>query len=204
MNSQKIADAYADKPLSGGNGAHTVDPSQANVAAGANTAPSKMSLLMASNDLDRAQIGFMVATGARAMNVDVNIFFALWGVNLLRRDKGQAGFDASSQEDKPGLMQKMMQMMMPRGPQRSGLSKMNFAGMGPVMMKHLMREKGTATLPELMEMSVDLGIEFIVCAQSMEIMGICRSDIVALPNLRFAGIATFIEQSVESKICFMI
>jgi len=182
-------------------------PSAAGAERSASAAePSRMSLLMASNDLDRAQVAFMMGTGAKAMGVDVSMFFALWGVNLLRKAKDQPGCEAApgQQSSKPNWMQKMMCMMMPAGPQRSGLSKMNFAGMGPWMMKLLMKKTGTSNLAELMEMSVELDIEFIVCSQSMEIMGITRPDIIALPNLTFAGVATFMERAMESKVCLMV
>jgi peroxiredoxin family protein len=165
---------------------------------------NKLTMLMGSNDLDRAEIAFMIATAARAMGMDVHLFFALWGVNLLRRDKHQPGCEPAPGEKKPNIMQKMMRMMMPRGPSRSKLSKMNFAGMGPVMMKSLMKKTGTPNLAELMNMAVEIGVEFSVCSQSMEMMGINRGDIIALPNLQFVGVATFLGKATESRISFFV
>ena len=55
-------------------------------------------------------------------------------------------------------MQKMMSMMNRGGTEHLGLSKMNFAGAGPAMMKKLADEHNVASPQELLEVARDLGV----------------------------------------------
>ncbi len=164
---------------------------------------------MATDAFDRAFLGFMIATGARSMGMDVEIFFALWGLNLLRRKKGQPGLPPDESSSSPakgflGFMQKMMKMMMPRGPDEAKLSQMNFAGLGPKMMKEIMREKNITSLPEMMDLSVESGIQFTVCSMTMEILGLRNEDLLDLPNLKLGGIVSCIGEAIESKMFIVI
>ena len=170
------------------------------------TGSEKITILCSTDTLDRAFIVFMLANSARSMGLDVNIFFALWGVNLLRRGKNQPGLPSEGDEGakKRSLMESMMAMMMPRGPAETGLSKMNMGGMGSAMMRSIMKKKGLATLPELMSMSVELGVEFTVCSLTMELMGFKREDLLDLPNITFAGMASFLGSSLDSKFSYIV
>ncbi|MBF0208791.1 MAG: FAD-dependent oxidoreductase, partial [Oligoflexia bacterium] len=51
------------------------------------TAPasSKKTIIIFSNDLDKALASFVIANGAKAMGSDVTMFFTFWGLNVLRR-----------------------------------------------------------------------------------------------------------------------
>ena len=46
---------------------------------------SKKTFLVFSDDLDKVLASFILANGAAAMGNDVTMFFAFWGVNLLRK-----------------------------------------------------------------------------------------------------------------------
>ena len=48
-------------------------------------------LLLFSDDLDRVLAAFVIAIGAAAMDSQVTIFFAFWGLNALRRQAGPTG-----------------------------------------------------------------------------------------------------------------
>ena len=82
----------------------------------------KKTLIVFSGDLDRALAAFIIANGAAAMGDEVTMFFTFWGLNILRKSK--------KVKAQKSILQGMFGMMMPRGPRRLGLSKMNFGGMG--------------------------------------------------------------------------
>ena len=44
-------------------------------------------IVVFSNDLDKALAGFMIANGAIASGKDVTMFFTFWGLNVLRKEK---------------------------------------------------------------------------------------------------------------------
>lgn len=167
---------------------------------------NKMTILLASDDFDRVFLAFMLAMSARSMGMEVNIFFALWGINLLKRQGDQPSMDPPSEidEGKKSMMEKMMGMMMPKGPESLGLSKMNFGGMGALMMKMFMKNNNIATLPELMDMAVESEVEFTICSMTMEIMGVKSDELLALPNAKYGGVASCMGSALQSKMFLVI
>ena len=103
----------------------------------------KKTIVMFSGDLDKVMAGLIIANGAAAMGSEVTMFFTFWGINVLRK--------AKKIKVKKDFMEKMFGWMMPRGAEKLGLSKMNFGGMGALMMKDIMKKKNVNTLPELIE-----------------------------------------------------
>ena len=79
-------------------------------------------MVVFSNDLDRAIASFIIANGAASMGRNVTMFFTFWGLNILRKnDKVNV---------KKDLFGKMFGLMMPRGSKKLSLSKMNMGGLG--------------------------------------------------------------------------
>ena len=157
---------------------------------------NKISMIVFSGDLDRALASFIIATGARAMGMDVVMFFTFWGTPILRDEKKQAG-------DKD-LMGKMFGSMLPKGACAVKLSKMNMGGMGTAMMKSLMKKKNVASLEQLIELADDLGVKIYVCEMSMDLMGFKREEMIEYSELSYCGVAKFLEEAMNSKIQLFI
>jgi peroxiredoxin family protein len=123
-----------------------------------------------SGDLDKMWPTLILGTTAAAMGKEVTIFFTFWGLfPLVREDVRITG---------ENWMQKMMSMMNRGSTDHMKLSKMNFAGMGPVMMKKLAKEHGVASPHELMEMAVELGVKLVPCQMTMDLLGLKREDLI--------------------------
>jgi peroxiredoxin family protein len=75
-------------------------------------------------------------------------------------------------------MQKMMSFMQRPGISHRKLSKMNFLGMGPWMMRKLAKQYQVASPRELLEMATMLGVEFVPCQMTMDMFGIKREDLI--------------------------
>ena len=160
-------------------------------------APSnKLSMIVFSGDLDKVLAAFIIATGAVAMGMEVVMFFTFWGTPVLRDKNKKAG-------DKD-LMGKMFGSMLPKGSCEVKLSKMNMAGMGTKMMKSLMNKKNVASLDQMIEMAGELGVQIYVCEMSMNLMGFKQDEIIEYPNLDFCGVATFLEEAMDSRIQLFI
>jgi len=83
------------------------------------------------------------------------------------------------------------------------LGVMNRGGLGRWMFKKMMKQKGAASLPELYEMAVELGVKMMPCQMSMDVMEIERQsfrDNVSAP----VGVAAFLEEAAESKVTLFI
>jgi peroxiredoxin family protein len=103
-----------------------------------------------------------------------------------------------------GFISKMFGIMLPGGINKLKLSKMNMAGMGPLMIKQLMRKQGVLSLDQMFKEAGDLGIEIIVCEMSMNLMGFKKEEMIDYPKLSYAGAATFISDASESNIQLFI
>jgi peroxiredoxin family protein len=157
---------------------------------------NKIALIMFSGELDKVLAGFVIATGAAAMGMDVVMFFTFWGTPILR-DKGKkvGGKD---------FMGKMFSAMLPKGACEVKLSKMNMAGMGTAMMKSLMKKKNVASLEQMLELAAEMGVRIFICEMSMDLMGFKREEMIEYPNLTFCGVAKFMEEAQNSKIQLFI
>ena len=90
------------------------------------------------------------------MNMDVTIFFAFWGLLLLRDP------EKLTTEDKTAFEQ-MFGVVTPKGPEELPLSKMNMSGLGKMMLLKMMKDKNAPRLIELLEEARKNGIKFYGC-----------------------------------------
>lgn len=175
-NEGKIIKAYVQKG------------SKQNVENKTNKSENAQTIIVFSNDLDKALASFIIANGAAAAGKKVTMFFTFWGINILRKQK--------SPKVKKNLIDKMFGFMMPQGINELKLSKMNMLGMGSLMMKKVMKSKNVPTLEELIKMSEENGIKIIACNMAMEVMGIKEEEL--LDGIEIGGVAAYIEESSKS------
>jgi peroxiredoxin family protein/TusA-related sulfurtransferase len=170
-------------------------------SAAATTAPASLeqlkrnkTIVVFSNDLDRAMGAFIIANGAAAMGSKVTMFFTFWGLNILRK--------AGGVKVSKGLIERMFGWMMPRGAGRLSLSKLNMAGLGRRMMLGVMKRKGVASLPELMATAQKLGVKLIACSMSMGVMGIKREELIE--GVEEAGVAAYLDAAEAGNVNLFI
>ncbi len=155
---------------------------------------SSKTMIMFSGDLDKAMAGLIIANGAAAMGDEVTMFFTFWGLNILRR--------AKKISVRKSFMGAMFGWMMPRGAEKLSLSKMNMGGMGTAMMKDIMRKKKVSSLPELINSAQDMGVKFIACKMSMDVMGIKPEEIIE--GVEYAGVATYLGEADGANVNLFI
>ncbi len=145
---------------------------------------SGQTIVVFSNDLDKVLASFIIANGAKASGKDVTMFFTFWGLNVLRK---------SNVNVKKGLIDTMFGLMMPKGPDKLTLSKMNMGGLGSLMMKWVMKNKNISTLSELIHQAQESGVKFIACNMSMDVMGIKEDELI--DGVEIGGVAKYITES---------
>lgn len=154
----------------------------------------QLSMILFSGDLDKAMAAFTVACAAAGRGYEVNIFFTFWGIALLRRKRGQG----------KGVLEKMFKLLLPVGPEKPGLSKMNFWGLGGNLMRLLIRQRGTQSLVELMNLAMKRKVKFIACQASMKILGLHRSELIDYEYLAEGDAESFLHKAEKSKIQLFI
>lgn len=151
---------------------------------------SAKTMIVFSNDFDRAMAAFIIANGAASMDSEVTLFFTFWGLNLLRKD--------SRVSVKKSFMERMFGMMMPRGARRAALSKMNMGGMGTAMMQREMKKKNVDSLDVLMRRARENNVRLVACTMTMDIMGIKREELIE--GVEFGGVATYLDKADSAGV----
>lgn len=151
----------------------------------------QLAIALISGDLDKILAAMIIGLAAAAQDTKVKLFFSFWSLSALRdRKKKAKGKD---------FISRMFGMMLPKGKSKLKLSKMNMAGMGPFMIKTLMKKQGVMSLEKMFEEAAELGIEITVCEMSMNLMGFKKEEMIDYPGLRFAGAVTFMAEANESS-----
>ncbi len=151
-------------------------------------------IIVFSGDLDKVLASFIIANGAAAMGRPVTMFFTFWGLNVLRK--------AEKQNVKKAFMESMFGFMMPRGPRKLKLSKMNMGGMGTAMMKMIMKDKNVDSLETLIKKAMDAGVKIIACTMSMDVMGIKEEELIE--GVELGGVGAYLGDAEESNVNLFI
>jgi len=151
-------------------------------------------IILFSGDYDKAMAAYIIANGAAAYDHEVTIFHTFWGLNALRKDELLAL--------KKGFLEKMFAKMMPRGADKMGLSNMNFAGMGPKMIKHVIKKHNAMTLPQLIEMAQEQDIKLVACTMTMDLLGLQQEEL--LENVEYAGVAAYLADAENGNVNLFI
>ena len=154
----------------------------------------KVSIIVFSGDMDKAFAAFNIATGAAASGMEVTMFFTFWGINMLKKTTGRRG--ASS------FLGKMFDLLLPKGPAKLPISKMNMGGVGAALMRRQMAAKKVQPLSGFMELARELGVKIVACSMSMDVMEVPKEDLVGVDE--FAGVAAFLKEAAESKITLFV
>ncbi|MBP7462504.1 MAG: DsrE/DsrF/DrsH-like family protein, partial [Candidatus Delongbacteria bacterium] len=151
---------------------------------------NQTSLIVFSDDLDRALASFVIANGAASIGHSVTLFFTFWGLNVIRRQPVQPVVK--------DWMGRMFGRMMPRGADQLKLSKMNMMGLGSRMMKHRMKTKQVFSLQTMMREAREKGVRMVACRMSMDIMGVTPAEL--MEGVELGGVATYLSEAGQSKI----
>lgn len=158
------------------------------------TEKKKTTIILFSGDYDKAMAAYIIANGAAAYDHEVTIFHTFWGLNALRKDEPISL--------KKGFLEKMFAKMMPRGSDKMGLSNMNFAGMGPKMIKHVMKKHNAMSLPNLIELAQEQEIKLIACTMTMDLLGLQQEEL--LNGIEYAGVAAYLAEAEDGNVNLFI
>jgi peroxiredoxin family protein len=123
-----------------------------------------------SGDLEKTWAAMILASTAGAMGMPTKVFVTFWGLQTFVKPGKRVTGD--------NWMQKMLSIMSRPGIAHRKLSKMNFLGMGPWMMRKLAKQYNVASPAELLEMAQLMGVEFIPCQMTMDMFGIKYEDLI--------------------------
>ena len=135
----------------------------------------RMSLVLFSGTVDKLMAASILATGAAAMDIQVEIFLTTWGITAFR--KGSYLTNTSVTKD--------------------------FEEYGPAMIE-AMQAKHAPTWMENLLAAREIGdVRIEACSMTMELYGMTLADLEPIVD-DVTGVATFIERAKDSKITLFI
>jgi peroxiredoxin family protein len=135
----------------------------------------RMSLIVFSGTVDKLMAASILATGAAAMGMEVEIFLTTWGLEAFRKGNYQVNTRISKEYEDYGLL--MMQQMM--------------AKKVPSWMDNL---KGAKEIG---------AVKVYACSMTMELFDMKLDDLEPIVD-DVVGVATFMERATESRITLFI
>jgi len=135
----------------------------------------KMSMIVFSGTVDKLYPVGILASGAVAMGMDVEIFITFWGLNAFRKDQ---------------IKQNMK------------ISK-DFEEMGEAMMK-MMQAKNVPSWYDILKQAKSVGnVKIHACSMTMDLMGMTKEHLDDIVD-DVVGVGSFIDIAKDSKITLFI
>jgi peroxiredoxin family protein len=118
----------------------------------------RMSIIATKGTLDMAYPPLILASTAAAFGYEVTVFHTFWGLDILHEERSK-NLKLSSVGN-PNMPMPNLLGALP------GMDRMTTA-----MMEKRISDNETATVEELIETSLDMGVEFQACQMTIELMG---------------------------------
>lgn len=156
----------------------------------------QVTVIVFSGDLDKVQAALTIANGAAATGMKVTLFFTFWGLNVLRK----AGLTQRPRH----WIHRMLGPLNLGGTRFLPLSRLNFGGVGPVLLRKVMG-KVNMPLPEtLLASAKELGVQFVACTVTMGTMGIDKADLREDLIDEYAGVVTYLQTARQGSVNLFI
>lgn len=163
-------------------------------AGGQPVALAGSTFIVFSDDMDRALASLVLANGAASSGKEVTLFFTFWGLSVLKRDR--------KPRVRKDFMGRMFGAMLPSKTQKLKLSKMNFGGMGPRMMRARMKNQNVDSIEQMLANAIDSGCRLVACQMSMDVMGVKQEELI--DGVEIGGVATYMEAASASNVNLFI
>jgi len=150
----------------------------------------KMSIIATKGTLDMAYPPLILASTAAAFGYEVTVFHTFWGLDILHEERSE-NLQLSSVGN-------------PNMPMPNAVAAL--PGMDRVttrMMRKRIADNDTASIKELFETSLDMGVEFQACQMTIELMGYDEDDFYDGVTTG-VGAATALQDMAEADIQLLV
>jgi peroxiredoxin family protein len=153
----------------------------------------RMAIIASKGTLDMAYPPLILASTAVAMDVEVGIFFTLYGVDIVNKKKYHS--------------LKVSPIANPAMP--SPVPFPNILGVLPgmtplatMMMKSMIKKINWPSIPELLSVCLESGVKMIACTPTLEMTGLSKDDLVE--GVEVAGAAEFLDFALDADVNLFI
>jgi peroxiredoxin family protein len=135
----------------------------------------RMSIIVFSGTVDKLMAASILATGAAAMDMEVELFLTTWGIEAFRKGAYQTNRRVSK----------------------------DFEDFGPVMMEAMQAKKAPSWMDNLKSAKEIGNVHVYACSMTMELFNLKLDDLEPIVD-EVTGVATFVERAKEGKITLFI
>lgn len=137
--------------------------------------PNRLSMVVFSGTVDRLYPAAIMASGAVAMGMDVDIFLTFYGLDAFR--KGQ--------------------------PAKNNKMDLNYAEVAP-RLAQLMREKNVPSWYDMLRQAKELGkVRVHACAMTLDLMGMKKDDLDPMID-DVVGVGEFVSEAKDGEITLFL
>lgn len=136
----------------------------------------KAAIVVHSGTVDKVMSALIIGNGALAMGLECTLFFTFWGLSALRKEKLNS---------------------LP-------LSRMNFFGLGRIMMSKIMKKRNVAAPRRLLKDYKELGGKIIACEMTMSLMKITESQLDESLIDSYGTVGSFVYEAKDAQITLFI
>lgn len=160
--------------------------------------PKRLALIVSKGTLDQAYPPLVMATTAASMGWEVGIFFTFYGLDVVHKDRMPKL--SVSPVGNPAMPPPIKSVPV-RVPTLVGaLPGMKWAA--TKMMKGWLSKVNLASIPELLEITRELGVRMFACNTTLAVMGVGKEDLIE--GVEFAGAPAFLDFAGESDVQLFI
>lgn len=135
----------------------------------------RMSLIVFSGSVDKLLAASILATGAAAMGLEVEVFLTTWGMMAFRKDDYKTNTRISKEYEE----------------------------YAPAMMEAMQAKKAPSWMDNLVGAKEIGDLKVYACSMTMELFGIKLSDMESIVD-DVTGVAAFVERAKDSRITLFI
>ncbi len=155
--------------------------------------PKRMAIIASKGTLDMAYPPLVLASTAITMDVEVCIFFTLYGVDIINKKKYRSLKVAP-------IANPAMPSPVPFPNILGVLPGMTF--LATMMMKGMVKKINWPTIPEFVKICLDGGVRMIACSPTCDMIGVKKEDMV--DGVEIAGAADFLNFALEANISLFV
>ncbi|WP_266080456.1 DsrE/DsrF/DrsH-like family protein [Haladaptatus caseinilyticus] len=150
----------------------------------------KMTIIATKGTLDMAYPPLILASTAAAFGWDVVVFHTFWGLDILHEEKSKN--------------LKLSAVGNPSMPMPNAMAALpGMDAMATKMMEKKIEENGTATIEELIDVSIESGVELQACQMTMDLMDFDESEFYD-GVVSGVGAATALEHMADADIQLLV
>lgn len=154
--------------------------------------PKKLAIIATKGTLDWAYPPLILATTAASLGWEAGIFFTFYGLSILRKDrKLEVGTTGNPAMPMPVTMPQILTAL---------------PGMTPMatsMMKRQFKDHGVASIDELVDLAIEMGVIMQPCGMTMDVFGYKESEFIDGVQ-PVCGAAAYLSWAADADVSLMI